>query len=111
MVTKSSGSQDSLDRVRVSRSNAGSPSASMGGAQTPHGMSVDLSDVDEGENENEGEGEADSTPPSGGVGSRPGAGKQDEIETIDGGTHVQEMMENLGTSDQSELAPAPIALA
>jgi len=111
MMAKSSGSQDSLDRVRVSRSNAGSPNA-LEGAQTPHEMSVDLSDVDEGEGEGETENEAgpDSTLPGGWPDPKPG-GKEDEITMIDGGTHVQEMMGKLGASDQSELAPVPIALA
>jgi hypothetical protein len=85
---RSSGSQDSLDRVRVSRSNAGSPSGSGGG--TPLEMqSTDLSDVDEGE------GEGRDSP-----GSR----------EVDGGSHMQQMMHELAPKDAADtMVAAPVA--
>lgn len=112
----SSGSQDSLDRVRVSRSNAGSPSVSRAEEQVPQGMEMGLSDVDEAEADNE----VESPPPppaTGGLGvgiggAEPGVEeKQGAMEPIDGGTHVHEMVKNLGPNDQPETAPLPAVLA
>ncbi|KAF8600824.1 hypothetical protein BDV93DRAFT_255735 [Ceratobasidium sp. AG-I] len=114
---QSTGSQDSLDRVRVSRSNAGSPSASRGDGQIPQEIEAGLSDVDEGEAGAENDAGSNSPPAvvgglgmgSGGAEPGMGEGEKEADPTIDGGTCVQGMMENLTRDDllESTLTTVP----